>query len=67
MFKSSQKKIQSNENLPFSISPLPNSMHSERFLGNNTTTRKIPKMPFKVLDAPQLQDDFYLNLVDWSS
>lgn len=42
-------------------------MHTERFLGNNTTTRKIPKMPFKVLDAPQLQDDFYLNLVDWSS
>ena len=29
--------------------------------------RKIPKVPFKVLDAPQLQDDFYLNLVDWSS
>jgi cell division cycle 20-like protein 1 (cofactor of APC complex) len=24
-------------------------------------------MPFKVLDAPQLQDDFYLNLVDWSA
>ena len=21
----------------------------------------------KVLDAPELQDDFYLNLVDWSS
>jgi len=30
-------------------------------------TRKVPKLPFKVLDAPQLQDDFYLNLVDWSS
>ena len=29
--------------------------------------RKIAKVPFKVLDAPQLQDDFYLNLVDWSS
>ncbi len=29
--------------------------------------RKISKVPFKVLDAPQLQDDFYLNLVDWSS
>ena len=28
--------------------------------------RKIPKIPFKVLDAPALQDDFYLNLVDWS-
>jgi hypothetical protein len=30
-------------------------------------TRKVPKVPFKVLDAPALQDDFYLNLVDWSS
>ncbi|KAK9918836.1 hypothetical protein WJX75_007401 [Coccomyxa subellipsoidea] len=29
--------------------------------------RKIARSPFKVLDAPQLQDDFYLNLVDWSS
>lgn len=28
--------------------------------------RKISKIPYKVLDAPQLQDDFYLNLVDWS-
>mmetsp|Transcript_38039 Transcript_38039/g.48502 ORF Transcript_38039/g.48502 Transcript_38039/m.48502 type:complete len:551 (+) Transcript_38039:37-1689(+) len=28
--------------------------------------RKIPKVPFKVLDAPALADDFYLNLVDWS-
>jgi cell division cycle 20-like protein 1 (cofactor of APC complex) len=24
-------------------------------------------LPYKVLDAPSLQDDFYLNLVDWSS
>ena len=23
-------------------------------------------MPCKVLDAPALQDDFYLNLIDWS-
>lgn len=30
-------------------------------------TRKVPKNPYKVLDAPELQDDFYLNLVDWSS
>ena len=29
-------------------------------------TRKIPKIPYKVLDAPQLRDDYYLNLVDWS-
>jgi len=30
-------------------------------------SRKVPKLPFKVLDAPQLKDDFYLNLLDWSS
>lgn len=25
------------------------------------------KTPYRVLDAPELADDFYLNLVDWSS
>lgn len=30
-------------------------------------TRKISRVPFKVLDAPALTDDFYLNLVDWSA
>lgn len=29
--------------------------------------RTIAKNPYKVLDAPALQDDYYLNLVDWSS
>jgi hypothetical protein len=28
--------------------------------------RKIPEKPYKVLDAPALSDDFYLNPVDWS-
>jgi WD40 repeat protein len=28
--------------------------------------RKIKKTPYKVLDAPGLKDDFYLNLIDWS-
>ena len=28
--------------------------------------RKVSKIPCKVLDAPALQDDFYLNLIDWS-
>ena len=31
------------------------------------TKEKIPKAPFKVLDAPALKDDFYLNLIDWSN
>jgi cell division cycle 20-like protein 1 (cofactor of APC complex) len=29
--------------------------------------RKVNKMPYKVLDAPNIHEDFYLNLVDWSS
>ena len=31
-----------------------------------SNNRKIPRLPAKVLDAPALQDDFYLNLIDWS-
>lgn len=29
--------------------------------------RPIPKMPFRVLDAPSIMNDYYLNLLDWSS
>lgn len=36
-------------------------------LGPRKAPRVLPKVPFKVLDAPYLADDFYLNLVDWSS
>ncbi|CAN8246420.1 unnamed protein product [Cochlearia groenlandica] len=35
--------------------------------GTVKSPRKILKSPCKVLDAPALQDDFYLNLVDWSA
>ena len=28
--------------------------------------KSIPKVSYKVLDAPNLRDDFYLKLVDWS-
>ena len=30
-------------------------------------TRKIAHLPYKILDAPALVDDYYLNLLDWSS
>ncbi|KAL3521116.1 hypothetical protein ACH5RR_019265 [Cinchona calisaya] len=56
----------------------PNSPYSPSVLGHDSglssevstppkQPRKVPKTPHKVLDAPALQDDFYLNLVDWSS
>ncbi|CAG8479234.1 9918_t:CDS:10 [Acaulospora colombiana] len=50
----------------YNSSPLP--LEAQLIL---TSPRKPPryisKTPYKVLDAPDLQDDFYLNLVDWSS
>ncbi|KAJ6717911.1 PROTEIN FIZZY-RELATED 3 [Salix purpurea] len=56
----------------------PNSPYSPSIFGHDSgissesstppkPPRKVPKTPHKVLDAPSLQDDFYLNLVDWSS
>ncbi|KAL1348431.1 hypothetical protein HN51_024416 [Arachis hypogaea] len=50
----------------------PSILGHDHGLSNETSTppkppRKVPKTPHKVLDAPSLQDDFYLNLVDWSS
>jgi hypothetical protein len=27
--------------------------------------RHIPALPERVLDAPELLDDYYLNLLDW--
>ena len=29
--------------------------------------RSIPQFPEKILDAPDIVDDYYLNLLDWSS
>uniref|UniRef100_A0A1B6DR46 Fizzy-related protein homolog n=2 Tax=Clastoptera arizonana TaxID=38151 RepID=A0A1B6DR46_9HEMI len=51
---------------PYSLSPV--GPKSQKLLRSpRKATRKISRIPFKVLDAPDLQDDFYLNLVDWSS
>jgi cell division cycle 20-like protein 1 (cofactor of APC complex) len=51
----------------FNLSPV-SSMSRQRVPRfTDRCKRKIAKVPTKVLDAPSLQDDFYLNLVDWSS
>ncbi|ESO08522.1 hypothetical protein HELRODRAFT_97989 [Helobdella robusta] len=54
-----------NDMSPYSLSPI--GCKSQRLLRSpRKAMRKISRIPFKVLDAPELQDDFYLNLVDWS-
>ncbi|KAH8694133.1 putative cell cycle regulatory protein [Talaromyces proteolyticus] len=50
----------------YSLSPI--HYNSQRILETpKKQHRVVQKVPFKVLDAPDLQDDFYLNLVDWGS
>lgn len=62
-FKSPKRRKSDFEN-HFSASPL----QQEKFQSPKVkTSRKISKVPYKVLDAPSLVDDYYLNLLDWSS
>ncbi|CAB3221675.1 unnamed protein product [Arctia plantaginis] len=62
----SQSAVENIDPSPYSLSPI--SAKSEKLLRSpRKATRKISRIPFKVLDAPELQDDFYLNLVDWSA
>ncbi|XP_021934204.1 fizzy-related protein homolog isoform X2 [Zootermopsis nevadensis] len=50
----------------FSLSPL--SAQSQKLLSApRRSRRKISPIPYKMLDAFYLQDDFYLNVIDWSS
>ena len=38
--------------------------HLQQAKGSN---RVIQPHPEKILDAPELKDDYYLNLLDWGS
>ncbi len=29
--------------------------------------RSFPEKPEKILDAPEIKDDYYLNLLDWGA
>ena len=50
----------------YSLSPV--RLESQKMLlSPKKAPRAVSKVPFKVLDAPDLADDFYLNLVDWGS
>lgn len=50
----------------YSLSPVKYSSQ-KMLLSPRKTPRSVSKVPYKVLDAPDLADDFYLNLVDWGS
>ena len=44
-----------------------NKLDASRFLYSSLAGRHIPQSPERILDAPELLDDYYLNLLDWSS
>ncbi|KAI0491235.1 WD40-repeat-containing domain protein [Xylaria cf. heliscus] len=50
----------------YSLSPVRYGSQ-QMLLSPRRQSRVVSKVPFKVLDAPELADDFYLNLVDWGS
>lgn len=50
----------------YSLSPVKYSSQT-MLLSPRKTPRPVSKVPYKVLDAPELADDFYLNLVDWGA
>ena len=39
---------------------------SQKKSNTQLVTRQIPSAPSRVLDAPDLMDDYYLNLISWS-
>lgn len=41
-------------------------VYSQSKTPKNPLTRYIPQAPDRILDAPEILDDYYLNLVDWS-
>jgi len=66
LFKYKFVKQTEKNNSPYSLSPI--SDDSQKLLSSpRKPPRKIAKTPIKILEAPAIQDDFYLNLVDWSS
>ncbi|GME92976.1 unnamed protein product [Ambrosiozyma monospora] len=50
----------------YSLSPV-RADSQKLLLSPQKKPRNISKVPYRVLDAPELADDFYLNLVDWGS
>ncbi|KAA1094448.1 hypothetical protein PGT21_021720 [Puccinia graminis f. sp. tritici] len=64
--KESANVLDSPTHPRYSTTPI--KQESQRLLlSPRKPTRALSKVPFKVLDAPDLADDYYLNLVDWSS
>lgn len=48
------------------LSPL-TALRNVELAAPRISSRSVERHPYRVLDAPGLQDDYYLNLIDWSA
>lgn len=63
--KSTEKPIDNPQSDLYSKAPV--SVRTMEILSRpRVLARKIPKAPFKTLDAQGMSDDYYLNPLDWS-
>ncbi|KAJ8516930.1 hypothetical protein ONZ45_g5809 [Pleurotus djamor] len=62
----SSRHLDSTNSSAYSMSPV-RGASTDLLLSPRRHLRSVCKTPYRVLDAPELADDFYLNLVDWSS
>ena len=69
LFSYKQEKNKKNENFFYNIinAQKENENINSSNFDFNLAQRKISIKPYKELPAPNLMDDFYLNLLDWSS
>lgn len=62
-----RSQAREDKDIPGLLTPSPLHMTFDNtFLSSFKAKRKIPEKPFKILEAPLLEDDYYLNLIDWS-
>lgn len=52
---------------PSFLAPILLSSEKTTTSSSSASKRHLKQTPIKVLDAPGLEDDFYLNLVDWEA
>lgn len=62
-----KKNLQENSPIKFNEHNFQKSLKLKLPYQKKNTYRKIDPNPFKVLDAGHLQDDYYINVIDWSS
>lgn len=71
---SDREELRTPERGLFRYKSQPEEMETSALLSVSTcmetpckVARRFPAAPYKVLSAPGLEDDYYLNLLDWSS